>query len=68
MFIDSGWARADSRTSRMRHYFIGGRSLCRLWGVYSGIRYDQKQKPGQDCIRCLKTLRTIDKELDVAEV
>lgn len=55
-----GWSRPDSRTTRVRHYFINGRSLCRIWGQFPGQKFDLKQKPGSDCQHCLNTLRKID--------
>lgn len=57
---DRGWSRPDSRTTRVRHYYIGGRSLCRIWGTFPGQKFDPRQKPGSDCQRCLNTLRKMD--------
>jgi hypothetical protein len=53
--IEEGWARPNTRGNKMRHYFIMGRSLCRVWGAYPGMKLDQERKPAQECMRCQKT-------------
>jgi hypothetical protein len=63
--MERGWARPDSRTARTRHYFVGGRSLCRVWGTYTGIKLEPNRKPGTDCIRCTRTLDGMERNAEV---
>lgn len=51
-----GWARPDTRNSKTRHYFVNGRSLCRVWGIDQRSRLDPEHKPAQDCQHCHRTL------------
>lgn len=57
--VEEGWARIATRGNKHLHYFINGRSLCRVWGTYPGIKLTADRHPAQECLRCQKTLNRV---------
>lgn len=60
MTLEEGWSRGNARGQKHLHYYFNGRTLCRSFGTYPGIKLTQDRHPAQECPRCQKTFnRTV---------